>query len=134
MYESGTEFQVVLTDFNCNFKFDGQCQHDVNLDKETGKGLKWCDESICPIALKNHTKKCVVCSAKVPATYECECGWKDDGTEYTDKRCGCGFLLQKWDSGTFMCSCGKEHEGSYYCSKCDTEQLHYCDGTMDVIS
>lgn len=51
MYESGTEFKIILTDLHCPHKFHGNCQHDENIDTETRKGLKWCDEKICPLAL-----------------------------------------------------------------------------------
>jgi len=54
MYETGTEFKIILTDFHCNHKQDGLCQHPDNLDNEFGRGFKWCDEGICPLSLKKH--------------------------------------------------------------------------------
>jgi len=56
MYESGTSFEIILTDYECNCKRDGRCYHSNNLDKETGQSLHWCDECICPIALKKFVK------------------------------------------------------------------------------
>ena len=50
LYESGNEFKIITTDYYCHRKKDGRCHHEDNLN-EDGQSLKWCDESICPIAL-----------------------------------------------------------------------------------
>jgi len=81
MYESGNEFQLIISDYYCPYKIGGLCGHKENVDSEFMKPLLWCDENICPMALKNHTKRCPQCNAQIPATFECGCGWRYDMIE-----------------------------------------------------
>ena len=52
MYESGTEFKIILSDYYCPHKIDGKCNHNKWIEGETGHSIKWCDKKICPIKSK----------------------------------------------------------------------------------
>jgi len=51
MYETGNEFKIILTDYNCPHKQNGRCKHTGNITDEHGVGFKWCDEKICPLKI-----------------------------------------------------------------------------------